>query len=210
MLFSPAGADHLWPFHRPSVYQPVYWVSLTGGSKRQRQVQPSQVLLVQGETRGKQLGWKTKPKTQTLIFPLSLDLPGIVQKLWRCLSARAAATYGTAGVRFAWEQATLRCWDHLWPDTRLQTLELFKGIFIIFHVCFPVLETDALQQGSATCMCLFRPSTVTLKTLVKNAKELSNFITDESNIKMLALGVFFPFFLCIICVKCLQLWTVKM
>lgn len=47
---STAGENHLWPLLRPGVHQSVHWVSFSGRPKGQRQIQPTQVLFVQGET----------------------------------------------------------------------------------------------------------------------------------------------------------------
>lgn len=44
-----AGANHLWPLLRPGVHQSVHWVSFSRRPQRQRQIQPTQVLFVQGE-----------------------------------------------------------------------------------------------------------------------------------------------------------------
>lgn len=49
ICISTAGENHLWPLLRPGIHQSVHWVSFTRGPQGQRQVQPTQVLFVQGE-----------------------------------------------------------------------------------------------------------------------------------------------------------------
>lgn len=59
---------------------------------------------------------------------LFLALIGIVPKFQRRLCSCAPTTHGAPGGWHAREQAALRVRDHLWADSRVQALELLKGM----------------------------------------------------------------------------------
>lgn len=86
-----------------------------------------------------QLNWITETN-----YPAP-EPPGIVPQLQRCLSASAAAPYGTPSGRLPWEQAALCCRDHFWTDQRLQALELLTGMDLRRGGYFHVLSVNLLE-----------------------------------------------------------------
>lgn len=121
------GTDHLWPLHGPAVHQPVCRVPLAGGPQGEGQVQPSQVLPLQGEKKflwgsSGAIGRPARATHRSVSFP-----SGPVSQFQRRLPPPAAAAHGATGGRFTREQAALRGRDHLGPHQGQQALELLQG-----------------------------------------------------------------------------------
>lgn len=123
-----AGENHLRPLLRPGFHQSVHWISFSRGPQGKRQVQPTQVLFVQGEICRSRCAEAENASNRKKKINLFLALIGIVPKFQRRLCSCAPTTYGAPGGWHAREQAALCVRDHLWADSRVQALELLKGM----------------------------------------------------------------------------------